>query len=166
MWTLGLTNKDKAPLWLRASVVPLVREVDNPIALVETPKKLMESVAVDQHADRITALMQVGFRVGDGTEATIQCRQKIPEERHEHSADAGRHFERVWLNQQVGCAKSSEGTHPLLGSLCASQFVRDGTVAVIQERDGNGKKSELHNSVAKGVARKEDEQRNLLPDML
>ena len=33
----------------------------------------------------------------------------------------------------------------------AAQFVRDGTVAVIQERNGNGKKSELHNSVAKGV---------------
>ena len=35
--------------------------------------------------------------------------------------------------------------------LCASRFVRDGTVAVIQERDGNGKKSGLHYSVAKGV---------------
>ena len=40
---------------------------------------------------------------------------------------------------------------PCLAPLCASQFVRDGTVAVIQERDGNGKKSELHCSVAKGV---------------
>ena len=44
------------------------------------------------------------------------------------------------------------GKHiPCLAPLCAAQFVRDGTVAVIQERNGNGKKSELHNSVAKGV---------------
>ena len=35
--------------------------------------------------------------------------------------------------------------------LCASQFVRDGTVAVIQERGENGKRCELHYSVAKGV---------------
>ena len=38
-----------------------------------------------------------------------------------------------------------------LAPLCASQFVRDGTVAVMQERGENGKKCELHNSVAKGV---------------
>ena len=40
---------------------------------------------------------------------------------------------------------------PCLAPLCASQFVRDGTVAVIQERGENGKKCELHYSVAKGV---------------
>ena len=45
----------------------------------------------------------------------------------------------------------SEETHPCLAPLCASQFVKDGTVAVIQERDGNAKKSELHFSVAKNV---------------
>ena len=38
-----------------------------------------------------------------------------------------------------------------LAPLCASLFVRDGTINVIQDRDGNGKKSELHCSVAKGV---------------
>ena len=42
---------------------------------------------------------------------------------------------------------------PCLVPLCASQFVRDGTVAVIQERGENGKKCELHYSVAKGVSR-------------
>ena len=40
---------------------------------------------------------------------------------------------------------------PCLAPMCASQFVRHGTIAVMQERDGNGKKSELHVSVAKGV---------------
>ena len=40
---------------------------------------------------------------------------------------------------------------PCLAPLCASQFVRNGTIAVIQERGENGKKAELHYSVAKGV---------------
>ena len=40
---------------------------------------------------------------------------------------------------------------PCLAPLCASQFVRDGTVAVLQERGENGKKCDLHCSVAKGV---------------
>ena len=40
---------------------------------------------------------------------------------------------------------------PCLALLCASQFVRDGTFAAIQERGGNGKMSELHSSVGKGV---------------
>ena len=70
--------------WLRANIVPLIREVDNRdgsketklrlTALLKTPLKLSESVAVDQHAARIIALMQeeqVGFRVRDGAEALI-----------------------------------------------------------------------------------------------
>ena len=40
---------------------------------------------------------------------------------------------------------------PCLAPLCASQFVRNGTIAVIQERGENGRKAELHDSVAKGV---------------
>ena len=39
---------------------------------------------------------------------------------------------------------------PCLAPLCASQFVRDGTIVVIQERGEKGKKCELHYSVAKG----------------
>ena len=40
---------------------------------------------------------------------------------------------------------------PCLAQLCASQFVRDGTVAVLQERGENGRKCELHYGVVKGV---------------
>ena len=40
---------------------------------------------------------------------------------------------------------------PCLAPMCASQFVRNGTIAVIQERGENGRKAELHYSVAKGV---------------
>ena len=30
MWMMGLANKDETRLWLRANIVPLTREVDNP----------------------------------------------------------------------------------------------------------------------------------------
>ena len=65
---MGKANRAEAQLWLKANFVPLIREVDNPdgskktklrpIALLVTPLKLIESVAVDQHADHIIALMQ------------------------------------------------------------------------------------------------------------
>ena len=59
-----------------ADIVPLIKEVVNPdvnnkdlrpIALLETPLKVIESIDVDQHAVHIVALMQlrqVGFRAG------------------------------------------------------------------------------------------------------
>ena len=60
-----------------------------PIALLDTPLKLIESVAVDQHADHIIALLQVGFWVRDGAEAVISAMRKIPEERDEQCVDEG-----------------------------------------------------------------------------
>ena len=102
MWTLGMANKVETQLWLRANFVPLIREVDNPhvstktklrpIALLETHLILIESVAVNQHADHIIALMQeqrVGFRVRDGAEANDQRSEISPEERHEQCVDTG-----------------------------------------------------------------------------
>ena len=48
MWMMGVANKVETRLWLRAKIVPLIREVDNldgskrtklrPIALLETPE--------------------------------------------------------------------------------------------------------------------------------
>ena len=86
MWMMEKANRAETQLWLRASIVPLIREVDNPdgskktklrpIVLLETLLKLIESVAVDQQADHIIALMQeqqVGFRVRDGAEAMINA---------------------------------------------------------------------------------------------
>ena len=112
---MGLAKKAETQLWLRANIVPLIREVDNPdgskktklrpIALLETPLKLIESVAVDQHSGHIIALMQeqqVGFGVRSGAEAMISAVRKFLENDRQ-SVDAGRHFESVWLNQQVGC---------------------------------------------------------------
>ena len=63
-----------------------------PIALLETPLKLIQSVAVDQHADHIIALMQeqqVGFRVRGRSGSDDQCSQQIPEQRHKQNPDAG-----------------------------------------------------------------------------
>ena len=90
MWMMGLANKDETRLWATCNIVPLTREVDNPdgskrtklrpIALLETPLILIESVAVDQHADHIIALMQeqqVEFRVRDTAEAMINAVRKF-----------------------------------------------------------------------------------------
>ena len=87
---MGLANPTESQLWLRANIVPLMKEVENPdgtkktklrpIALLETPLKLIESVAVDQQADTMIALMQeqqVGFRVSAGAEAMIHAVRKV-----------------------------------------------------------------------------------------
>ena len=102
-------------------------------ALLETLLELIETVAVDQHAGHIIAPMQeqqVGFRVRDGAVAMISAVRK---------------FLRNDTNKVLKAYGSSNAP------LCASQFVRDATVAVVQEQEGNGKKSELHNRLAKGV---------------
>ena len=75
MWTFKL--RPNFPL-VKGIVNPDGRTQTNPrpMALVETPLKLIESVAVDQHADHIVALMQeqqVGFRIRDGAEAMISA---------------------------------------------------------------------------------------------
>ena len=137
-------------LWLRANIVPRTGEVDNPdgskktkvrpIALLETRLELIESVAMDQHADHIDALMQeqqVGFRVREGAEAMISA-------------------VRVLVQGDTSNAHGSINRLAVLKAVrkhipCLAQLVRDGTDAVMKERDGNGKKSELHHSVAKGV---------------
>ena len=155
MWMMGLANKAETRLWLRANIVPLTREVDNPngskrtklrpIALLETPLKLIESVAVDQHVDHIISLMQeqqVGFRVRDGAEAMIDAVRKFMKN----------DMNRVWMQGDIANAygsinrlsvlKAVRKHIPRLAPVCASQFVRDGTDAVMQERGENGKKCE------------------------
>ena len=47
--------------------------------------------------------------------------------------------------------KAARKHFPSPAPLCASQFVRDGVVAVIHKRDESGKKSELQYRVATGV---------------
>ena len=80
----GTGHRSEAQWWLKANIVPLVTEIRNadgtvevkvrPVALLETPLKLIELVVVDQHADHIIALMQeqqVGFGVSDCGETMI-----------------------------------------------------------------------------------------------
>ena len=48
----------------------------------------------------------------------------------------------------IGSINSLRKYTPGLAPLCASQIVKDGTVALTQERDGNGRRCELHYGVA------------------
>ena len=76
MWALELANK--------VETQPQIREVDDwdgstktklrPIALLETPLTLIESVAVDQHTHIIARCVR------DRAEAMISAVRKIPEE--------------------------------------------------------------------------------------
>ena len=98
-----------------------------PIALLETPLNSIDTIAVDQQADHIVARLQeqrVKFWVKDQNEAMIGAKR-----RQQYFHDR-RHLERMWLNRQSCCAQS--------GAMCASQFVRGRTKAVIQEREPNG----------------------------
>ena len=154
----SMANKAETRLWLRANIVPLKREVGNQDGskrtTLETLLKLIESVAVDQHADHIIALMQeqqVGFRVRDGAEAMINAVRKFLKNDTNRILMQGDIANAYGSINRLLVLKAVRKHIPCLAPLCASQFVRDGTVAVIQERGGNGKKCELHNSVAKGV---------------
>ena len=143
---------------------PLTREVDNPdgskriklrpTALLETPLKLIESVADDQRADHIIALMQeqqVGFRVRDGAEAMINAVRKFLLNDTNRILIQGDIANACGSIDRVSVLKAVRKHILCLAPMCASQFVRDGTVAVIQERGVNGRKCELHYIVAKGV---------------
>ena len=89
----------------------------------------------------------MGFRDRDGAEAMISAVRKLLRNDTDKVLMQGAYgsINRLAVLKEV--RKHITCAVPL----CASRFVRDGTVAVIQERDGNGKKSGLHYSVAKGV---------------
>ena len=180
MWMMGLANPTESQLWLRANIVPLTKEIENPdgskkmkirpIALLETPLKLIESVAVDQQADTMIALVQeqqVGFRVRDGGEAMIHAIRKVLRSDAQHMLMQGDIANAYGSIDRLAVMRAVRELAPCLAPLCASQFVRNGTIAVIQGRGENGRSTELHYSVAKGsLARKHSEQRSTLPDVL
>ena len=164
MWMMGLANPTESQLWLRANIVPLTKEVENPdgskkvkirpIALLETPLKLIESVAVDQQADTMIALMQeqqVGFRVRDGAEAMIHAVRKVLRSDAQQILMQGDIANAYGSIDRLAVMRAVREHAPCLAPLCATQFVRNGTIAVIQERGENGRSTELHYSVAKGV---------------
>ena len=164
MWMMGLANTAESQLWLRANIVPLTKEVDNPdgtkktklrpIALLETPLKLIESVVVNQQADHLIALMQeqqVGFRVRDGAEAMIHAIRRVLRSESRRILMQGDIANAYGSINRLAVLQAVRKHAPCLAPLCASQFVRNGTIAVIQERGENGRKAEMHYSVAKGV---------------
>ena len=125
-----------------------------PTALLETPLKLTESVAVDQHANHIIALtqeQQVEFRVRDGAEAMVSAVRQFMKNDTNRVLMQGDIANAYGSINRLAVLKAVRKHIPCLAPLCASQFVRDGTVAVIQERGENGKKCELHYIAAKGV---------------
>ena len=136
-----------------------------PIALLDTPLKLIESVAVDQHADHIIALMQEQqvVRVRDGAEAMINAVRKFLKNDTNRILMQGDIANAYGSINRLSVLKAVRKHISCLAPLCASQFVRDGTFAVIQVRGESGRKCEQHYSVAKGVWQ---EQRDILPDLL
>ena len=145
MWMMGLANPTESQLWLRANIVPLMKEVENPdgtkktklrpIALLETPLKLIESVAVDQQADTMIALMQeqqVGFRVSAGAEAMIHAVRKVLRSDSQQILMQGDIANAYGSIDSSAVLQAMREHAPCIAPLCASQFVRNGTIAVIQ----------------------------------
>ena len=106
----------------------------------------------------------MGFRVRDGAEAMINAVRKFMKNDTNRVLMPGDIANAYGSIDRLAVLKAVRKLIPCLAPLCASQFVRDGTVAVIQERGENGKKCELHNSVAKDVCH--TEQRDILLDFL
>ena len=99
----------------------------------------------------------MGFRVGEEAEATISAVRKFLESDTNRVLMQGDMSNTYGSINRLAVLKAVRKHIPCFAPLCASQFVRYGTVAVLQERDGSGEKSELHDSA---------EQRNLLLDIL
>ena len=140
-----------------------------PIALLETHLKLIESVAVDQHADHIIALMQeqqVGFRVRGGAEAMINAVIKFLKNDTNRILMQGDIANAYGSINRLSVLEAVRKHIPCLAPLCASQFVRDGTVAVIQERR-EWEEARATLQCSEGcLAREHAEQRDILPDLL
>ena len=115
---------------------------------------LIESVSVDQHADHIIALTQdpqVGFRVRDGVEAMIGAVRRFQKSGTNRILVQGDISNAYGSINRLSVLEAVRKHVPGLAPLCASQFVKDGTDAVMQERGDTGRMCELHYSVAMGV---------------
>ena len=140
-----------------------------PIALLDTPLKLIKSVAVDQHADDIIALIQeqqLGFRVRDGAEAMINAVRKFQKNDTNRVLMQGDIAKAYGSINRLSVLKAVRKHIPCLALLCASQFVRDGTVAVTQERREREEVRATQQCSEGCLAREHAEQRDILPDLL
>ena len=92
-----------------------------PIALLATPMKFIESIAVDQVAGHI------GFRVQFGAEAMIGAVGRLLKDGgNKQDTDA------KCTAQSTDLVKAVKRYLPSLGPLCTSRFVKRGTRSVIQ----------------------------------
>ena len=135
-----------------------------PVALLETPLKLIEFIAVDQHADHTVSQQQnrqVGLRGRHGSEATVRAVRRLWKDK----------LKRI-LTQDTAYAYDSMDRFDVLqhvaslAPLCAAQFVKDGTRAVVagEKQQRRKDKAPLH-SLGYCVARKHGEQRDVQPDV-
>ena len=144
MWR---TNKEEAQLWLRSNIFPLIREVDNsdgstktklrPIALLKILLKLIKLTnTLAHHCDAEAMISAVRkFLKSDTNRVLMQ-------------GDISNPYGSI---NKLAVLKAVREHIRCLVPLCASLCVGDGTVAGMQQRDGSGKKSELHHCIAKGV---------------
>ena len=94
---------------------------------------------------------QVGFRVRDGAEAMIHAVRKVLRSESKKILMQGDIANAYGSIDRLAVLQAVREHAPCLAPLCASQFVRNGTIAVIQERVENGRTAELHYSVGTGV---------------
>ena len=93
----------------------------------------------------------MGFRVRDGEEGMFSAVRKFPKNDTNKVLMQGDMSNAFGSISRLAVFQAVKKHIPCLAPLCASQFARDGTVTLIQERDGKGKTSGLHCSVAKVV---------------
>ena len=83
----------------------------------------------------------MGFRVRDGAEAMISAVRKFLKNDSNRVLMQGGISNACGPINRLAALKAVKKHIRCLAPLCASQFVRGRTVAVIQERDGSGEKS-------------------------
>ena len=182
LWQLGTHVVDGKGKQLRdttsagANIVPLLEERQNPdgttktktrpIALLETPMKLIESVSVDQHADHIIALMQepqVGFRVRDGAEAMIGAVRRFLKSGTNRILMQGDISNACGSASRLSVLEAVRKHDPDLGPLCCERWdcCRDARAGRHRQ------KVRTSSQCCDGcLARKHAEQGNILPDFL
>ena len=93
----------------------------------------------------------MGVRVRDGADAMINAVRKFMNNDTNGLLMQGDIANACGSINRLAVLKAVRKHILCLAPLCASQFVRDGTVAVLQERGENGRKCEQHYSLAKGA---------------
>ena len=141
-----------------------------PIALLVTPLKLIESVAVDQHADHIIALMQeqqVGFRVRDGVEVMINAVRKFLKNDTNRILMQGDNANAYGSINRLSVLEAVGETHPLPGpAVCLTIRERWNSCGESRERREREEVRATLQCSERCLPKEHTEQRDILPDLL